>query len=303
MSSRSTDTHLLATAPVVVGVDGSEPSDLAVRWAAEIAAARNRRLRIVHGLALDPHSTVFGIYELLTPAVTDAMRKAGLDLVATARRLATQVDPGLTVETEVAPDQPAELLVRESNSAHMVAIGAGRASELAHIGSTLLAVSAHGHGNIVVVRDTGSERQIRQTGPVIVGIDDSRTCAPAVAAAFAEASIRETALVAVHATGDITLTGYANLAATLPIREMEAAAHEVLAEHLAGWQEKYPDVHVTRKVYPAGPAHQLISWSKAAQLVVVGSRGRGGFRGLLLGSTSNSLVQHAHCPVMVAHAN
>nr|WP_246350895.1 universal stress protein [Nocardia barduliensis] len=75
----------------------------------------------------------------------------------------------------------------------------------------------------------------------------------------------------------------------------------MLAEHLAGWQEKYPEVQVTHKVSVARPRTLLTAWSKSAQLLVVGSRGRGGFRDLLLGSTSNFLVQHAHCPVVVAH--
>ncbi|QBS44782.1 hypothetical protein DMB37_36560 [Nocardia sp. CS682] len=75
----------------------------------------------------------------------------------------------------------------------------------------------------------------------------------------------------------------------------------ISSERLAGWQEKYPDVTVTRKVYRTEPTEQLAEWSNSAQLIVVGSRGRGGFTGMLLGSTSHFLVQHAHCPVLVAH--
>ncbi|WP_442790072.1 universal stress protein [Nocardia sp. CDC160] len=83
--------------------------------------------------------------------------------------------------------------------------------------------------------------------------------------------------------------------------DVETVEESVLAERLAGWQEKYPDVKVIRRVYLSSPAAQLREWSEQAQLVVVGNRGRGSFLGMLLGSTAHSLVQHAYCPVMVVH--
>ncbi|MFX0577870.1 universal stress protein [Nocardia nepalensis] len=78
-------------------------------------------------------------------------------------------------------------------------------------------------------------------------------------------------------------------------------AQDVPAEQLAGWSEKFPEVEVIRKVYPGGPCDRLLACSQTAQLVVVGSSARGGFRDMLLGSTSNFLIQPAHCPVLVAH--
>ncbi|WP_406230378.1 universal stress protein [Nocardia sp. NBC_01009] len=87
----------------------------------------------------------------------------------------------------------------------------------------------------------------------------------------------------------------------LPDADLDEAEWAILAERLAGWQERYPDVPVGRRVYPDAPAELLATWSKSAQLVVVGSRGREGLRGLLNGSTCSALVRHAHCPVMVAH--
>lgn len=118
---------------------------------------------------------------------------------------------------------------------------------MAHLGSTLLAVTRHGRGAVVVVRGAGPAQLPRHGGPVVVGVDGSPSAAAAVGIAFAEAAERRTRLVAVDTSG---------------------------------------------------PRLRLLAWSTAAQLVVVGSRGRGGFRGLLLGSTSNSLVQHADCPVI-----
>jgi nucleotide-binding universal stress UspA family protein len=296
------DPHRLASAEIVVGIDGSEAADLAVRWAAETASQRGRRLRIVHGLDLAAAGAAYGIYDVIMPPVIDAIRRAGANLVQTARRSAHEVDPSLTVETEVSEANPAHLLIELSETAHLVAIGAaGAGGTLSHLGSTLLAVTSHGHGAIVVVRDTGTEQQTRRIGPVVVGADGGPVSEAAVGAAFAEASERKTQLVAVHAWSDLYYDRFAGLAYTVPDRDAETAGQAILAEQLAGWQEKFPDVQVIRKVYLSGPRQALIEWSRSAQLLVLGSRGRGGFRGLLLGSTSNALVQTAYCPVMVVH--
>ncbi|WP_433598341.1 universal stress protein [Nocardia sp. CA-135953] len=296
------DPHRLASAEIVVGIDGSEAADLAVRWAAETASRRGRGLRIVHGLDLAAAGAVYGIYDVIMPPVIDAIRREGADLVRTARRLAQQVDPTLTVEAGVSEANPAHLLIELSEVAHLVAIGsAGSGGTLSHLGSTMLAVASHGRGPIVVVRDTGTEQQTRRIGPVVVGADGGPVSSAAVAAAFAEASERNTQLVAVHAWSDLYYDRVAGLPYTISDRDAETAGMAILAEQLAGWQEKYPDVQIIRKVYLSAPRQALLEWSRSAQLLVLGSRGRGGFRGLLLGSTSNALVQTAHCPVMVIH--
>ncbi|WP_433715865.1 universal stress protein [Nocardia sp. CA-084685] len=85
------DPHRLPSAEIVVGIDGSEAADLAVRWAAEMASQRGRGLRIVHGLDLAAAGAVYGIYDVIMPPVIDAIRREGADLVRTARRLAHQV--------------------------------------------------------------------------------------------------------------------------------------------------------------------------------------------------------------------
>ncbi|MFI9415390.1 universal stress protein [Nocardia gamkensis] len=300
MSASSPDNpHHLASAAVVVGIDGSEASDLAVCWAAETAARRARRLLIVHGLDVASTQAVFGMYDLMIPAVAQRLREEGAARLACSARLARRVDPGLRVDTELSPAHPATVLIERSASAHLVVLGAGRGGELAHVGSTLLAVTAHGHGGIVVVHDTGSEQRTRTDGPVVVGVDGSPAAEAALGAAFAEADLRGTSLVALHVATDFAF--HSGATEFLPARELETAAQLLLAEQLAGWQEKYPAVEVTREAAVARPRNLLTAWSKSAQLLVVGSRGRGGFRSLLLGSVSNYLVQHAHCPVMVAH--
>lgn len=126
-------------------------------------------------------------------------------------------------------------------------------------------------------------------------------CATEVA--LEEASARQTRLVVVHAWSDLKVTRYAGRGDFFhPVVEnVTGAETALLAERLAGWQEKYPDVQIEPHVYLADPARRLLKWSSDAQLVVVGSRGRGGIVGPVLGSTSSSLVQHAYCTVMIVH--
>ncbi|MEV2226093.1 universal stress protein [Nocardia vinacea] len=295
--------HQLASAAVVVGTDGSTTSDAAVRWAAQTAARKRRRLLIVHGLDLAGTRAVLGSYDAMEPSVTAPIHARGQHILAKAGELAHDIDPELAVTTELSEANPAKLLIALSETADLVAIGATPGiGTLAHLGSTLLAVVSHGHGATVVVPGTGTGEPAHPRGSVVVGVDGSPVGEAAIAAAFAEASEREAELVAVHAWSDLSDGAFAGSAyLEIPIVDLEIAEHALLAERLAGWQEKHPDVTVTRKVSVFGPRELLGKWSEFAQLIVVGSRGRGGFRGLLLGSTSNWLVQHANCPVMVVH--
>lgn len=295
--------HQQASAAVVVGTDGSAAADAAVRWAAETAARKGRHLLIVHGLDLAITRGALGSHLTMMSSVIEAMHRHGDHILAEARALACDIAPDHTVSTELSEANPAKSLIAHSESAHLVVIGATRGvGTLAHLGSTLLAVSAHGHGATVVVPSTG--QPTHRSGPVVVGADGSPVGEAALGAAFAEASERDVELVTVHSWSDLTFGEYAGSTyLEIPIVDLEIAEHALLAERLAGWQEKYPDVPVTRKVSVAGPREQLAHWSKSAQLLVVGSRGRGGFRGLLLGSTSSWLAQHADCPVMVVHPN
>jgi nucleotide-binding universal stress UspA family protein len=112
--------------------------------------------------------------------------------------------------------------------------------------------------------------------------------------------LRSVPLIAVHAWSDVTyddMYGTARIVAEW--ESLEEGEERLLAQRLAGWQEKYPDVEIRRDLVRDRPRHALLDWSMEAQLLVVGSRGRGGFRGMLLGSTSQALVQHAQCPVLV----
>ncbi|WP_433716041.1 universal stress protein [Nocardia sp. CA-084685] len=302
-AQRDENLHQLASAAVVVGADGSTTSNAAVRWAAQTAARNRRRLLIVHCLDLIGTRAVLGSYDSMEPSVIATMHADGEHILAKAAELAHDFDPALAIATELSEANPAKLLIELSQTANLVALGATPGvGTLAHLGSTLLAVVSHAHGATVVVRGAETGQPAHPGGPVVVGVDGSPVGEAAIAAAFAQASERDAELVAVHAWSDLNVGAFAGTNyLEVPIVDLEIAEHALLAERLAGWQEKYPDVTVTRKVSVLGPRGLLGKWSEFAQLIVVGSRGRGGFRGLLLGSTSNWLVQHADCPVMVVH--
>ncbi|WP_406277023.1 universal stress protein [Nocardia sp. NBC_00881] len=301
---RYDDPHRLPSARVVAGVDGSEGSMTALRWAADLAAKRGRELQIVHGMDLVGMGGALGGYEVVVPSVVDSVHAHGKAVVARAERLARETEPGLRVSTLLTTDSAKQLLIDHSAEAYATVVGAtGSVGTFAHLGSTLLALTAHARGTLVVVRtDPEADYTIHSSGPVVVGIDGSPISEMAIATAFAEAAERCTDLVAVHVWSDWDFGQFAGqIDRRLLDAELEQTEQAILAERLAGWQEKYPDVRVIRKIYLAAPAARLQAWSKSAQLVVVGSRGRGGFVGMLLGSTANSLVQHASCPVMVVH--
>ncbi|MBJ8346997.1 universal stress protein [Antrihabitans sp. YC2-6] len=288
--------HALSTA-IVVGTDGSPAATDAVRWAAKTAAIRNRSLHIVHGLGLGATSGGHANPYLTVPGVVDSLEAVGKAVLREAEETARTVVPDLVVETALSALGPTQLLVDLSREAYMVVVG----GSTTRFGSIDVAVTSHAHGEVVVVRGDWEARAA--SAPVVVGIDGSPTSEHAIAAAFEEASWRGAPLVAVHAWSDFTLGAIAGRPGVLTsLAGIEEAENVVLAERLAGWQEKFPDVTIERKVYFDGPREHLSNWSAQAQLVVVGSRGRGGIRGMLLGSTSNVLVRQAHCPVLVVRA-
>jgi nucleotide-binding universal stress UspA family protein len=281
-------------APVVAGVEGSEDARLAVDLAAWEADRRHVPLRLVCGFQ---------------PVQVYGMVAVGYDLEVQVRELRdmlskeaariTQRYPDLTVATEVIRGLPSGVLVDESASASLVVVGSrglgGFATLLA--GSVSAQVAAHAKAPVIVVRPPAAH--LPGAGPVVVGVDGSTGSAAAVEFAFEEAAARGTGLIAVYAWG-ILPKGAGD---DDPFQEQQAA-ETALAEALAGWQDKYPDVHVQRRaIHSLVPVHTILDESQDASLIVVGPRGRGGFAGLLLGSVGDELVRHASAPVAVVHTH
>lgn len=287
-------------APVVVGVDGSESSLAAVEWAARAAEARGVGLSVVHAF----------IWPLLGVATGPAshgdpdggLRAEARRLLAEAVDRAREAAPGIDVACEMPEGTPVPVLLRASRSAALVVLGSrglGGFSALL-VGSTAVQVAAHAAAPVVVVRSGGSGEPTAARGDVVVGVDGSAESVDAVAFAFAEAQRLGTGLLAVSVAASAPA---ANLPAGVLLADDDnPEPARALAEVMAGWAEKYPEVPVRRNVIVGHPARTLIDLTADAAMLVVGSRGRGGFRGLLLGSVSQAALQHASCPVAIVRA-
>lgn len=286
------------TRPVVVGVDGSTSASHAVRWAAEEAARRNTSLVIMHSCMVVPvHAPhMAGSSEAFAEAVFDH----GRVLLAEATAVAKETAPQVEVNAELTSGGAAEQLVGRSASTQLVVLGSrgpGGFTGLL-VGSVAVAVTTHAHCPTIVVRDPDTVPD--RDAPVVVGLDGSPSSDAALAFAFEAAALRGVALHAVRTWWDLTAeTAWQRGMTATNLASIEAAEQRLLAEQLAACATAYPDVPVHQTLTRDRPAHTLVERSAKAQLVVVGTRGRGGFRGLLLGSTSQALIHHAHCPVAV----
>lgn len=290
--------------PVVVGVDGSLSALNAVRWGAAEASRRDRPLRLV--TAVDFSSTVaFGGGFGPPQDFFDQMEIDGRRWLIAAEKAALQAHPDLTVARCLRSRTTAtQSLVEESEHAQLMVLGSrglgGFAGML--VGSTAVELVARGRCPVVVVRGAEPDGEIPTTGPVVVGVDGSQASEAATALAFEEASMRCADLVAVHTWVEFfSDSAYAHGSQLgMDWKAIEDTEAGQLAERLAGWQEKYPDVTVRRIVTRDRPVRCLLEHAADAQLLVVGSRGHGQVSGMLLGSTSRALIYHAPCPLLVA---
>ncbi len=280
---------------VVVGIDGSESALRAVRWAAAEAARRRVPLRVVTAFEWTQDHAVGQLK--LDSSYRDIMLGQARRHLSEAASVAEQSADGLEVEQQLIVGFPIPVLTAESRRAQLVVIGDRGLGGVAGLllGSVATALSAHADAPLVVVR--GDHEVPGLSGPIVVGIDCSPVSEAALAFAFDAAAAREMPLIVVHTWWDVFVEPA--LAPLLDWDAIESDEHRALAERLAGWSEKYPDVPVQRIVRRDRPAHALTELSRNAQLVVVGSRGRGGFTGMLLGSVSHAVLHRAHCPVAV----
>ncbi|GAA4547436.1 universal stress protein [Pseudonocardia xishanensis] len=287
-----------AHGPVVVGVDGSASGAEAVCWAAREAARRRARLRLVSALVL-PEPNHIGNPGLGT-SYKSTMTEAAEQVLADAVALARDTEPGVDMESELRTGFAVPVLLAESQEAGLVVVGSrglGGFSGLL-VGSVAVALAARGTSPVVVVRGDAEEGAADDVRPVVVGVDGSPISEEALALAFEEAALHGAPLLALHTWQDDVVE--LSIAPLVDWNAVEAEEHVLLAERLAGWAEKYPDVEVRRRVVRDRPAAELVELSRGARLVVVGSRGRGGVRGLLLGSVGHALIHHSSCPVLIA---
>jgi nucleotide-binding universal stress UspA family protein len=291
---------------IVVGVDGSTTSNVAVRWAAREATMRNLSLEIVTAVP----TPIFGSAALDWPShrvpidtqqnrehQDEHARQTIDDAVKAVDDVAQDVGrPEIT--TDVIHSDPVPALIDKSKDAQLVVVGCRGQSALRRglFGSVSTGLVHHSHCPVAVVHDELLSRLRLNRLPVVVGVDGSPASELAIGIAFEEAFRRGVDLVALYAWCDNDMSGIPGIGwATY-----QSTAEDVLKERLTRWEHLYPKVKIRHRVVWDRPAAHLIEESESAQVVVVGSHGRGGYARMLLGSVSTAVVHAARVPVIVA---
>ena len=286
---------------VVVAVDGSEASKNAVRWAANTAMKRGIPLRIASSYTVPQFLYAEGMVP--PKELFDDLQAETLEKIEAARAVAHEVAPDIKIGHTIAEGSPIDMLLEMSHDVTMVVMGSRGMGGLSGMvmGSVSASVVSHASCPVVVVREDNQVTESTKYGPVVVGVDGSEVSQKATHYAFAEAAARGAELIAVHTWMDMqvqaSLAGLS--AAQTEWAEVEKEQGALLTERLAEFQAEYPDVPVKKVIARDRPVRALADAAAGAQLLVVGSHGRGGFKGMLLGSTSRALLQNAPCPMMV----
>ncbi|CNE42153.1 universal stress protein UspA-like protein [Mycobacterium tuberculosis] len=277
---------------VVVGYDGSQNGVHALDWAAEEARARGLPLTVIHA------------WEAL---IGGSMAMAMVDLGPLAQQT---LDGGVEHVRKEAPDvpvrgvlesgRPAEKLIKAGKDAALIVLGPRGLGGFTGLllGSVSAQVVAHAACPVVIARGSPDRRWARP-GHVVVGVDGSPASRPALAMAFTEAELHGLSVHAITAWESEPVMDLPPLVDEAGMREAATARLEQL---MAPSRDLHPGVEAQAEVRVGPPREVLLDAAQDARLLVVGSRGLGGFRGLILGSVGQALVQHASCPVAVVHA-
>ncbi|HTY32167.1 universal stress protein [Mycobacterium sp.] len=281
---------------VLVCVDGSAASDTAVAWGAHEAVLRKLPITLMH--AVEPVVVGWPVGQLYADMPEwqheDAQQVIDQASKTLSASLAGARPP--EIRTEVAYSGVMPALIEASEDAWVIVAGSQGLGALGRLllGSVTTGLIHYAHCPVAVIH-SGEGPAPDANAPVLLGVDGSPASEAATALAFDEASRRGVGLRALHVWSDVGVFPILGM----DWRDREREGQEILAERLAGWQEQYPDVHVERLLFCDKPSRWLVEESEHAQLVFVGSRGRGGFPGMLLGSVSSAVAQSARVPVLV----
>lgn len=286
--------------PIIVGYDGSAGAEVALRWALTEATLRRAPVRLVCAVGDPLRTTSFPPMPGDVPSEGEHRRAQAL--LDRAVIEATSADrPAIAVVGVVREGFASIVLCEESKGAEMLVVGhrglGGFAGLL--LGSVSLDVTSHAHCPVVVVRNGGAGAD----APVAVGVDESVESELAIRFAIEEAALRGVGLLAVRAWTPPASAWRSDIRPLVAdVAELEAAERHLLSTAVDGWRDKFPDVSVTTRLIPLDARHGLAVASHDTQLMVVGSRGRGGFGRLFLGSVGHHLVHHAASPVVVVRS-
>jgi len=279
---------------VVVGADGSEHGVAALRWAAHAASA--------YGLPL----TV--LFARPDAEATPTLMSEPTGVLGDAVALAASLDPELTVRAVQMPDSPVQSLLAAGEEADVVVLGSRGVEGFRGLllGSTTMHVAPYAQCPVVVVHSgmeggvpfEDTEGIAGNPGQVVLGYDGSAASNRAAAFAFRHAEAVGCGVVAVTVEPG---RGEPETEAIDP--ENATPGSDVSAFHspVIVTATSFPDVPVSYVAGHGRPAEVLLSEAVGAELLVVGSRGTGGFAGLVMGSVTQKVLAHAECPVAVLH--
>ena len=280
--------------PVVVGVDGSPLAMAAVARAAQVASSRGLPLKVLHAFAPDLPMLGFGQLTDGSAVVSTHARR----LVANGVARAHAVDPALTVTTAIRDGYASQALVDAARTASLVVVGAMGHGVLsrASVGAVAMQVVTHARCPVMVVGHETSGGA-PATGRVVVGVDGSKPSLRALAAAFDEALRTGGTVDVVHAWEAHSATD-PTLATDSSWSTYEANLEQIVESAIRTRRLEHPDVKVDYEVVRSEPVRALVDRTEGAALLVVGSRGSGGFPGLHVGSTALRLMGRSHCPLL-----
>ncbi|WP_255512659.1 universal stress protein [Kribbella steppae] len=283
--------------PVLVGVDGSVSAQGALAWAAAEASSRHCPLRIVHTFSWPVTGNLLGM--TFAGDLNIGLQSAAEWILTEAKAHARELAPNIKVIADLFVGPAAPTLLNEAQSADLVVVGSRGVGGFRGllVGSVSATVAAHSPCPVVVVhphRD-GSAFPASPIGQIVVGVDGSEISTAAIRFAFQQAARRHIGIIAVHAA----MRSRQHPTLSVPAHIVDQIDRQLFAEAMQSKRVLFPAIDVRTKLVHGHPAQALIDSSAGAELVVVGSHGRGGFAGMLLGSVSQAVLQHAACPVAV----
>src|SRR5690606_8479072 len=277
---------------IIVGTDGSPAAKAAAAWAVDDAARRGCPVRFVSVIDRWAYSAVkfpTGAGDPLTQQAERALAEA--EAIARKRR------PDVEVSLEIAEGVPARIVREKADEASAAGVGGTGVGGFAGgvLGWVASHVAGHAPGPVVVARPGWEKAAEREE--IVLGVDGSPECEPAMAYAFGEARLRGARIRAVYAWRLPILPLVPEIG--YDPEEAREAEHRILSSALEPWRNRYPDVEVTEEAVLAHPVDALTAAAAGAALLVVGSHGRGALGSLVLGSVSRAVLHHAYCPVAV----
>lgn len=280
---------------IVVGVDGSPGAEAALDWALGEARARHTGVRLTY--AYDRAGTYgsVAVRGTLPPPDIEVVRSSARRLLTAAAARASRIAPDVVVSSRPVGDYAVPALLAESRHAPLVVLGSRRRGAVGSVllGSVSAAVSARADCPVVVVR--GPAGSPAERAGVVVGVDPSDDSTEPLEFAFEYASRRSLPIHPIYCW-------HPDLLAEMMWRPEPPAPEWVdarLADIVATWADKYPQVRVHAAVERGHPADVLVAASSAQHLLVVGTSGRPARTGTMLGSVSQGVLHHATCPVAV----